>query len=468
MRVAVFAEKFSMVQLNKIFDDLKIPLQSISLVDKMAQIDLSKIDLLIMSMDVCNVFGALNGTNTRNVPNFVANGGICWILHQEREGWDASWLPNHLRENLRIDIKHLPKMISFRKNSPQRSAYIGPWIIERDHQVFHKPNFLDETDFAEWDVDPDGLSLKTTAVNAITRHHGWSKVAGYEDVKTPLEDGALIMQARHGKGLYFWTQTLSPGLVWHMEGSREKETWSKFLANIFQYFEDFKAGREIEATAEIHPWSVNADNKATVSMKLPENFAVSRIEVKVGLDDGTLLSKINCVFEQRDNYAIFDYIPNNAGTHRINAVAFSDDGKSAYVDLFLKVTDNITRYRFTTHHHYCNDWATENLGQVYGSAQRWKQDAIFLASGLFYQREGSGISELYDLRNDRRETVNEIGNGKYQNELSKLKNRLQEFYLRTTGHLRKKNAEMKSVDCDNNNYSKNNTAKINFQPTKGI
>lgn len=387
MKAAIFIEKFSGTQLDKIFNDLKLPLSSVSLVNKMAEIDFDKIDLLVMSMDICNIFGALNGTKTKTVPDFVSQGGICWVLHQEREGWDASWLPEHLRKNLRIDIKYLHKMISFRNNSPQRSAYIGPWITERDHQIFHKPNFLDETDFAEWDVDANGLSLKTTAINAITRHAGWKKIAGYEDLRTPLKDGALIMEARHGKGMYFWTQTLSPGLVWKMEGSREKETWSKFISNIFQYFDDFKNGTETKIKTKISPWSVNAGDKAAVTIKLPEGFHVSHLAVKAGLDNEVPLKDIECQFRQKNRELLFDYVPENAGTHRINATIFNEAGASAMANLFLKVTRGVTRYRFTTHHHYCNDWATENLGQVYGSAQRWKQDAIFLASGLFYQPE---------------------------------------------------------------------------------
>lgn len=387
MRVVVFKEKFSGTQLDKVFTDLKIPFQSIVLTEKMSEIDLDNTDLLVMSMDVCNVFGALNGTKTNTVPDFVKNGGICWVLHQEREGWDASWLPECLRKNLRIDIKYLSKMISFRSNGVKSPAYVGPWLMERDHQIFHKPYFFDETDFAEWDIKTNGISLKTTAVNAITRHYGWEKIAGYEDVRTPLKDGALVMQARHGKGMYFWTQMLSPGLVWHMEGSREKETWSKFAKNIFQYFQDFKSGNAISVKTRISPWSVSSGDKAVITAEVPLEFKVSKIVLKAGLDDGNLLPEIKSDFVQKGSEVFLDYIPEKAGTHRINAVLYDDIGNSVFIDQFLKVTDGITRYRFTTHHHYCNDWATENLGQVYGSAQRWKQDAIFLASGLFYQPE---------------------------------------------------------------------------------
>jgi hypothetical protein len=396
MKAAVFREKMSGTQLDKVFKNLELPVESVSIVDKIAEIDLTKIDLLVMSMDVCTVFGALNGTKTKKVPDFVADGGICWILHQEREGWDASWLPQHLRENLRIDIKYLPKTISFRPNSTQLSAYIGPWITERNHQIFHKPNFLDETDFAEWDIKTGGLSFKTTAINAITRHHGWNKIAGYEDIKTPLKKGALIMEARYGKGLYFWTQILSPGFLWHMKNSREKETWAKFLTNIFQYFSDFKNSSQIDIKAEIFPWSINAGEKANVKVKLPEHFSVSHLDVKAGIDNGGPLKKISCRFRQRGKTLSFDYIPYEAGTHRISAVIFNKKGNSAYADLFLKVTKGITRYRFTTHHHYCNDWVSENLGQVYGSARRWNQDAIFLASGLFYQPK-----DMYQIINKK-------------------------------------------------------------------
>lgn len=386
MNITILREEFCPTQLDRILVDCGHSSAALTVIDRMADVDFDQTDVLVVSMDACNVFGMLNGRQTCQVPDFVNRGGICWILHQEREGWDASWLPLQLRQQLHIDLKYLPKMIAFRPNTPQRSAYIGPWFLDRNHQIFQRPHFIDEEDFAEWKIDCNGTTFQTTALNVITRHTGWQVLAGYEDIRTSLEDGALILQAQHGKGLYFWSQLLSPGLIWHCAESRERKTWTKLIINLLTYFREFKAGETAGLNASISPWSVKSGEEVTVNLCPDDGFEPASLRVSIVDEAGENITEQTIPIKpDSEGNLTFGYPIFKSGTCRLRSELTSTDGRTAIANQFVKVFDNAWRCRFTIHHHYCNDWVTEHLGQVFGSARRWKLDALFLASGLFYQ-----------------------------------------------------------------------------------
>lgn len=389
LRIAVLPERVSPIPLKKVFVDVGIPACSIIELGSIADVDFSKIDVIVITMDVTLFPGYFSGKKIRKIVDFVRKGGICWVLHQEREGYDLSWLPRELSDNMRIEPRYHSTVFNFRGTGPGVfTNQLCPWILDRNHPLWNKPNYLDESDFVEWNVKILKMKFRSVALNAIIRQKGWDVHAAYEDYETSKKDGAaLVMESRFGKGLYLWTQLFSPGLVWGGKGSREKAAWGKLVQNIYQYLGDFKSNSIIKVKTTVKPWGVMAGSPVFVSLDLPPQFTPVRLDMEVTAPGGAVKKTESQPLKVAKGRITVRHVPEMAGDHDLMIKVLSRDGREAIAHEHFKVTKGVTPYRFTNHHHYMIAWGPSSLAGIFASARRWNVDAVFLASGQFYHSE---------------------------------------------------------------------------------
>jgi hypothetical protein len=112
---------------------------------------------------------------------------------------------------------------------------------------------IEPEEMVYWELKSNGVHttakrppqiIKSAAISSIIHTRGWEVLGGYQD--SCVADGALIMEAKYGKGLYFWTQLLFPE-VKPPDGDRALAFWDKFTGNIMSRFEVFKRNGNVPA-----------------------------------------------------------------------------------------------------------------------------------------------------------------------------------------------------------------------------
>jgi len=332
----------------------------------LSDVDFDNCDVLVIPQGMVSMWG-ISSEDARRIRDFVAEGGICWIVHQFAQGWNPDWLPPHLS-----DVKLMNRYVPMPVFSDME--YVGPWIIERDHPIWHKPNYLDEGHFTFWKIWDKWWKWRTTATSVVWRQKGWKVIAKFADPAVRVEeDGALVMQAEHGRGLYFWTQMFSPRLVWEKEGF-EKRTWRLFLENILTFFEDHKGGKLLSLKVEVHPWSLRAGEEVKIRVELGRK--ARRVKMEVNSPEGREEIQV-----QREDNRIYlgAYEPKAGGEHSVEITAWAEDRATATNHAFFKVTEGWTPYRFLTHTHCLHEWCPESPGLIFGACRRLGIDAVVTA-----------------------------------------------------------------------------------------
>lgn len=294
----------------------------------------------------------------RRLIEFVERGGICWITHTSSKNWEARWLPEHL-QHLRLLKRSLDDLgidwVPF-------SLHLIPWLSQRTHPLWHKPHYLDEADFVTWKVHGKEDRWGRAADEVVTDWSGWRVLARYRDRK--LKDGALILEAPWGRGLFFWSQILWP------DGRRLSGEHRRFFENLWDYFHDFRSGRLVEVAVEVEPWSVAAGEPVHISGQV--GARIGQTAVTVWRPDG----KKEQAQQARLVDGIFsvDYTPEVAGEHTAVVRVQSGDAEGVGHGHF-KVTKGWTPYRFYAHTHVY----PESLNAIYAVCRRLRVDAAILA-----------------------------------------------------------------------------------------
>ena len=369
-RIAFVEPENEKISLSQIFRDMRIPSKNIIRINNFSKDSWRKSDVIVLAQ------GALSqkflSEEGQKIKNFVKDGGICWIMHQNQCERN-SCLPQHLG-NVNLENRYSPTDLA-----PAVKGYICPWILQRDHPIWHKPHYIDESSFVFWEVDIKGKRYRTSATHIITPQHRWNIIAAFTDNKIRLRDkAAVIMEAKYGKGLYFWTQVFSPQVVWNKEKSFEKRAWGLFLENILTYFADYKKGEIPRIRAEVRPWSVMAGKN--VKIKIKTNTETKKIILEILKPDGER-EKLEGV------HPWFSYTPPMGGTYSVKALVTAQNGMKLLTHTFFKATNGFTPFRFLTHVHFNTNWTPESPGYLKGICQRLGIDAVVLAGGLFYTDE---------------------------------------------------------------------------------
>lgn len=175
---------------------------------------------------------------------FVRNGGICWIMHQEHERWTPHFLPNELAYPILIH--------RYFETTAGHWEYIMPWIEEPGRFLFQAQNRISPDEMVYWEMPTNSFDqhrprkkiemIKSTALSCIINPKAWEVLGSYRDCA--VRDGALIIQARYGKGLFLWNQILFPEI--RLKDSHPALAfWDRYIENVLNYFESFKKNRTI-------------------------------------------------------------------------------------------------------------------------------------------------------------------------------------------------------------------------------
>ena len=173
---------------------------------------------------------------------FVRRGGICWIMHQDAARWSAHVLPEELGEPFLI-TRYLETV------SPAHRSYLMPGITPEGQVLFQSPNKISSEEMAYWKLPAQSFGInayhsapewiESTALSAVLNAKSWEVLGKFRDAAVP--DGALILQAKYGNGLFFWTQILFPEEK-RNECAREFAFWDRFSENVLHYFALFREG----------------------------------------------------------------------------------------------------------------------------------------------------------------------------------------------------------------------------------
>ncbi|MBQ7206580.1 MAG: CehA/McbA family metallohydrolase [Lentisphaeria bacterium] len=207
---------------------------------------LDDLDVLIVGQ------GAVNDDleNDRDrIHHFVAAGGICLVTHQDAFRCNPCFLPAELGRPLLVSRYYQ----TLGDGSNDCMSYLMPWIEDAGRAIFSSPNVITPDEFVGWELKGNTFTaakgnlepetLFTCAQSALTDVEKWEVLGSYMDPSMP-EGSALIMQARYGKGLYFWIQLLFPETKEDPSG-RVLRFWERCLENLLTYFRCFKAGEAL-------------------------------------------------------------------------------------------------------------------------------------------------------------------------------------------------------------------------------
>ena len=306
------------------------------------------------------------------ISNFVYQGGVCWVMHQTEKA-RVSWLPEKLCK-IKLQNRYFP-VASGAYN------YVGPWITDRNHPLWNKPNYIDEGRFVFWDIKINGKRYRSSASHILWQNN-WKVLARFVDYEVKIKDNtAIVMQAPFGKGLFFWTQVFSPQIVLKNEVDFRlperifiKNSWKMFIKNIFSYFDDFQKRKLLKVSVEAYPWAVKAEEKVKIKVVVPSLVKIKKTGLEILTPEGK-----KELFTEDKEVSIFQYIPKHGGTYRVRAKIDTIDNRQALAHTFFKATKRWTPFRFTTHTHYENSSAPDSLGLIFGQARRLGIDAIVLA-----------------------------------------------------------------------------------------
>ncbi|MBR7105159.1 MAG: hypothetical protein IKC65_09450 [Lentisphaeria bacterium] len=184
------------------------------------------------------------------IAEWVKKGGILLFMHQDYQRWAPYFIPAETGYTQLIH-RHVPT-VRVNKNSPISYCYMMPWIEEKGKALFNIPEKITADEMIGWNVtcntfrittpekghDPTE-TLGTAAQSCFLVQGSWEILGSYMD--PAVKDGALILQAKYGKGLYFITQLLFPE-VKPAEGDRCTAFWKKYMRNLEAYFQRFKSG----------------------------------------------------------------------------------------------------------------------------------------------------------------------------------------------------------------------------------
>jgi len=336
----------------------------------------------LSGLEQCHVLVVADGAvDLRRAPwqdgskirDFVRRGGVCWITSQDPSKWTSEWLPP------RLSAVTLKRQYGLRCVAFKAPHYVCPWLIGRQHQVFNFPNYVNESDFSFWTLTVDGTPCFTAGFSALTTARGWGVLGRYADPY--CDDGALILEAPYGEGLFFWTQIFSPQILWRT-GGRPRRAWNKFMENILCYFAGFLSGEIFRINAEPRPWSVRAGERVDFDVKVQSALRPTKAIAQVNLPDGRV-EEAGLAPGKEDNSVFHgSFIPRLGGEHFVRIVVDFDGGAKRFGHFVFKVTNGWTAYRFVEHIHFrdADGWGTQCAGALFGAARLLGYDALLIAA----------------------------------------------------------------------------------------
>ena len=184
------------------------------------------------------------------IAGWVKRGGILLFMHQDYQRWAPYFLPNEVGYTQLIH-RHIPTIGDATKNGDEPYyIYMMPWIEKEGKGLFNVPEKITPDEMIGWRVCSNTFRiirqyttpaemLRTAAQSCYLANPNWDILGSYMD--PGVRDGALILRAKYGKGMFFLNQLLFPEQR-PADDDRCLAFWKKYLKNIEAYFERFKKG----------------------------------------------------------------------------------------------------------------------------------------------------------------------------------------------------------------------------------
>ncbi len=216
---------------------------------------LEKFDLVIIEQ---NGFNDYIENDELYIQDWVKRGGMMLFMHQDFQRWAPYFLPKEVGYTQLIyrytnTIKGLARTKdSFTKDYTPYMSYLMPWIEKPGKRLFSEPEVITPDEMLDWRLDintfgdspikKDGEAsqlVRTAAQSCFLANPNWEVLGSFMD--PAVKDGALILKANYGKGMYFLNQILFPELLAE-HSERCINFWKKYVKNLIAYFKRFKNG----------------------------------------------------------------------------------------------------------------------------------------------------------------------------------------------------------------------------------
>ncbi len=181
------------------------------------------------------------------IREWVARGGIIFFMHQDYERWAPYFLPHELGHTMLIH-RYVSTISSCDEIKRPYKCYMMPWMEKKS--LFNYPEKITHDELIDWNIQVNSFRIvkennapvekvATAALSCFVANGNWEVLGSYMDPM--VKDGALVLQAKYGKGLYFLNQILVPEVL--DEGAeRCLAFWKKYMRNLMVHFENFKNG----------------------------------------------------------------------------------------------------------------------------------------------------------------------------------------------------------------------------------
>ena len=187
------------------------------------------------------------------IQDWVSRGGIFLFMHQDYMRWAPCFLPEHLN-NTKLIHRYIPTIGAGSLNTTEGPymIYMMPWAVGQGKNLFNYPEKITPDEMIGWNIKVNSFNIlraspekdiseyvRTAALSCYLADENWEILGTYMD--PGVRDGALLLQGRHGKGMYFLNQILVPEVKLDTN-ERCLSFWRKYLKNLMHYFENHKNG----------------------------------------------------------------------------------------------------------------------------------------------------------------------------------------------------------------------------------
>lgn len=217
------------------------------------------------------------------IQDWVKRGGILMFMHQDYQRWAPYFLPQEIGYTQLIH-RYVPTINgfscsadpSFTGDASHYMSYMMPWIEAAGRRLFSEPEKISPDEMLDWRINvntfgiirftkeqPPSQFVRTTAQSCFLVPDNWEILGSFMD--PAVRDGALILRAKYGKGMYFLNQ-----ILFSEEKTPEAERclafWRKYIKNLLAYFERFKNGEEEIAVRESQQLPIKKNYKMSIHM----------------------------------------------------------------------------------------------------------------------------------------------------------------------------------------------------------
>ncbi len=208
------------------------------------------------------------------IHGWVKRGGILFFMHQDYHRWAPYFLPEEVGYTQLIH-RYVPT-VKVSKDTPPYMCYMMPWIEEKGKALFNVPEKITPDEMIGWKIRANSFrhvppasgqdpteTVRTAAQSCYLANPAWDILGSYMD--PAVRDGALILRAKYGKGMFFLNQILFPEEK-PADGDRCIAFWKKYLRNLIAYFQRFKDGVPEPAVPAPGPLPVKKNYKLAIHM----------------------------------------------------------------------------------------------------------------------------------------------------------------------------------------------------------